>query len=210
MKNVLLLLPFLLFSANLSAQTANSTANGSWLNPLNWDCFCVPLPGYTITISHAITMDTDFGYTTGSITISTSGSLIQDATPRNMAASSNFLNRGTVHFNALLINGGTFINETTGDLTLNAFTNYSALYNYGAITLDSFYSTNYMNNLGGTIEVGSFLNSGTFHNSGEIAVDSFYNSGVLNNNGNIDVSTFLTTNQLQNYKNIHQMLSSSY
>jgi len=210
MKQLLTIVLCTFLFSNLSAQTATSTANGSWLNPTNWDCFCVPLPGYTVIINHSITLDTDFGYTTGSITVNSAGSLIEDATPRNMSVGgSGFTNHGTVNFFALLITAGTFTNSSTGNLTLSSFLNNATFDNQGTIpALDSFLNNSTMTN-SGTINVSSFYNSSSINHSGVINVDSFYNAGIVTSTGDLDVSTFYNENEFQNYKNIFQMVGGS-
>lgn len=204
MKQVLFSLLMILTTTKMIGQTASSTANGSWLNPFNWSCNCVPLPGYTVIINHAIVLNTDFAYTSGSITINAGGSLIEDATPRNMAIGANFLNKGQVKFHALLISGGTTTNDPNAQFTLSAFTNSASLYNYGRIDIDSFHNTSSINNEQGTIAVSSFLNSGLLTNNAKIIVDSFYNDGTITNNDTIDVSSFYNRNIINNYKDIYQ------
>jgi hypothetical protein len=207
MKQLFTIISSILLFSNLSAQTATSTANGNWINPTNWDCFCVPLPGYTVIINHAITLDTDFGYTTGSITVNAGGSLIEDTTPRNMAVGgSGFTNHGITNFFGLL-NTSTFNNSSTGNLTLSSFLNNANFDNQGTVpALDSFLNNGTMTN-SGTINVSSFYNNSTLTHSGLMNVDSFYNAGVVTSTGDLDVSSFYNENEFQNYKNIFQMVN---
>ena len=75
----------ILFSINTGfSQTANSIANGNWMNPLTQDCTCIPIPGYTVTIHHAVLLDTSFYIPTGGITIFPGASLIENNTVRDI------------------------------------------------------------------------------------------------------------------------------
>src|SRR3989304_8258809 len=96
----------LLFSFLLSvisfagfSQTATSIANGNWMNPFTWNCTCIPLPGYSVTINHSVALDTSWYVPSGGITINSGGSLIKNNSSRD-----------------LLVNGGSLTNNGTLDI----------------------------------------------------------------------------------------------
>lgn len=163
------------------SQTATSIANGNWTSPLTWNCTCVPTPGYTVIINHNVTLTTSFAYTTGSITINSGGSLIQDATPRDIWVNGgSFSNAGTVDLHYLWTQTGTMANS--GTISLRSFLNYVNFTNSGTIqNLDSLYTT------------GNITNNGSFLN-----IDSITNSGIWINNGICTFNQFTSTTQFTN------------
>jgi len=50
-----------------------------------------PPPGTEVIISQNVTLNLDYGYSFGGITINSSGSLTQDATPRALALNGGYL-----------------------------------------------------------------------------------------------------------------------
>lgn len=181
----------ILFSVHTGfSQTATSIANGNWMNPSTWSCTCVPLPGYTVTINHAVALDTSWYVPSGGITINSGGSLIKNNSKRDLLINGgNLINHGTLDVRNLFTQAGTFSN--TGVLTARAFLNYVNFTNTGTIhDIDSLYST------GGIINTGSFLNidsittGGTFTNNGACTYNQFTNTGHYTNNNNLSFTDF--------------------
>lgn len=152
---------------NAYATTYTSTQNGDWTNPLTWTPFGIPIPGDDVIINHAVVLNTSFVYTSGSITINATASLIQDAPSRDImlsGASAVFTNNGTTTIRNMLLSAGTFTNS--GVLTFNSAANF--------ITMD---------NPGGINCIDSLYNDGTINNNGVINVVTFYNNDLMNNYG---------------------------
>lgn len=182
MKKILnfMFLFFLVFS--LSSQTATSMSDGNWLNPLTWDCMCIPLPGYSITINHQVTLDTDFMFTSGEIYINSGGSLIQNTQNRNIwVAGTGYLsNSGTLEVKNLLYEGtnGSLMNAGTlivGNLHLT-----TGFDNIGNATADSLMNNSFIANYGDILAT-AFTNGNTFVNSGTMSYTDFLNTGSFQN-----------------------------
>jgi len=157
------------FVFNTYATTYTSTQNGDWTNPATWTPFGVPIPGDDAIINHTVTLNTSFAYTSGSITVNTTASLVQDAPSRDIwlnGASATFTNNGTTIIRNMLLSDGTFTNA--GVLTFNSAANF--------ITMD---------NPGGINCIDSLYNDGTINNNGVINVVTFYNNDLMNNYGTI-------------------------
>ncbi len=196
---------FCILFQNSFSQSATSIANGPWLSPFTWNCTCIPTPGYTVTINHAVTLNTSFQLPSGGITVNASGSLIQDATPRDMQINGGFLiNHGTVDFRYLLLQSGSVNNSDT--LRLKSFANYSGIENSGIVyQVDSFINLGFLHN-SGTFSANKFQNSDTLINDGLLmGVDSFFNTGFLLNNDSIISPTFFTGGILVNRGDIAEV-----
>jgi len=177
-----LLIALTALAQNAYAQTATSVANGNWTNPLTWDCTCVPLPGHMVTVAHNVTLNTDFGYSSGSITINPGASLLDDAQGRDMWINGGaFTNNGTADFQNLLTQTGAFVNG--GELYVKAFSNILSFTNNGYIQADSFTNSgNLVNN--DTISAHAFFNTDTLQNYGAFPdLDSLTNARLLYNHG---------------------------
>lgn len=100
------------------SQTKTTVDNGDFLNPLVWDCICLPANGDTLIINHHLTLNSDIAYDAGSITINSSGLLMEDATNRAfwIDGTGSFSNAGTFKSHLLLVSpDATFTN--TGIMT---------------------------------------------------------------------------------------------
>ena len=164
------------------SQTANSIANGNWMNPFTWDCTCVPLPGYTVTINHNVSLDTSLYISSGGITINSGASLLENNTTRDIWVNGGSLaNNGTLTLHYLWTNTGTFSNS--GIITLRSFLNNINFTNAGTIqNLDSMYNTGTIINNGNFLTIDSITNAGTFTNNGICTYHQFTNSGTYVNN----------------------------
>ena len=154
---------------NTYAITYTSTQNGNWTSPTTWTPMGVPAPGDDAIINHNVILNTSFAYTSGSITVNATGSLVQDNSTRDIwlnGANAAFTNSGTTTLRNLLLSDGTFTNS--GVLTFNSAANF--------IT---------MNNPGGINCIDSLYNDGTVNNNGTINVVTFYNNDLINNYGTI-------------------------
>ncbi len=222
MKKSLLSLMVLVFSmSQLFSQTATSTGNGNWTNPMIWDCFCVPTQTYDAVITSDVTLNTDFAITTGSITVNAGASLMQDATQRDLWINGgDFVNNGTVDLKRILMSSGSFVNNDT--LYVQTFANYlnmindgkilsvDSLYNDGTITnndfidVNTFYNDNLINNYGVFEYLDSLYNAGTFLNDidATIIADSCTNAGIFTNNGDIGFYDFTNLGTFTNNSNL--------
>lgn len=180
------LLLFIILSTNsvlLSAQTAASITNGNWTNPLTWNCTCVPISGYSVTINHSVTLNTSMVFNTGGITVNNVGSLMQDASlNRDIWINGGYFNNnGKSNFRYLLVSAGSITNP--GSFTVSAFTNSVSFNNTGAIRMDSMYvAGNFTNSATAQITGDSLTTTLTFVNSGKVNVTWSTNRGNLINN----------------------------
>jgi hypothetical protein len=166
------------------AQTASSLMDGLWTNPIIWDCTCVPLPGYEITINHEVTMNTNFAYTSGFIQINASGGLIQDAPDKNLwvYGTGHLTNYGNLVIRNILYEGST-----------------APLQNFGFITANLVHLTNGLENMGyGFVEADSLYNNDTLINEGFIQVIAITNAGYLENKGTINFTDYTNNGVLVN------------
>lgn len=197
-KNHTLLLLFVALAFFSNATNYSSVQNGNWMNPTTWTPVGIPLPGDNITISHVVTMDTSFAYTSG--TISVSGSLIQDAFGRDLwlnGSTAQFQNNGIVTLDRILVSSGIFTNS--GPLTVSTVANFGTFTNNASIMgVDSMYNDGTLaNNL--SLSVSTFYNDGTMNNYGQILglaaeVDSMYNNGTFLNDVNASLYADSCTN----------------
>jgi hypothetical protein len=186
MKKLLPLILFAFLANNFFAQTASSITNGSWTNPLTWNCTCVPVNGYSVTINNSVTLNTSLLFNTGGITINNTGSLIQDASlNRDIWINGGYFNNsGKANLRYLLISAGAISNP--GSFTVSAFTNSVSFTNAGTIQMDSMYvAGNLTNAASGKITGDSLTNATgfTFTNYGRVNVTWSTNNGnFINNN----------------------------
>ncbi len=189
-KTITLFLIVVSFQTGFS-QTATSIANGNWMNPTTWNCTCIPIPGYTVTINHAVALDTSWYIpSAGGITINASGSLIKNSPKRDLLVSGgNLTNHGTLDVRSLFTQTGTFSNS--GTLTAKSFLNYVNFTNSGTIhNVDSLYSTGTIINNGNFLIIDSITTGGTFTNNGVCTYHQFTNTGQYTNNRKLTFTDF--------------------
>lgn len=183
MKKLLQILIFSSLTFSLSSQTATSIANGNWTNPLIWNCTCVPINGYSVTINNSVTLNTSMVFNTGGITVNNTGSLVQDASlNRDIWINGGYFNNnGKSNFRYLLVSTGSITNP--GSFTVSAFTNSVSFNNTGSIQMDSMYVAGSFTNATTAQIIGdSITNASTFINNGKINVTWSTNTGTLTNN----------------------------
>lgn len=184
-----LLLFALFIPAFTFGQTRTSTAAGDFINPLNWNPMGVPASGDSLIVNHAMVMTTDIYYTSGRITITPNGSLVEDATDRNFWADGT----GSV------VNSGTFTTHLLALSPMASFTN-----NGDFINIDSLWNQGtVINSPGGYATLNDFWNdqTGTFTNSGVLSnADSLLNQGSFINNTSASVNALLN-DQMANFTN---------
>lgn len=197
-KNIALLGISLLFAFSGFSQTAVSIANGNWTSPSTWNCTCVPVPGATVTINHTVTLNTSFGYTSGSITINSGGALLDDATGRDIWVNGGgFSNNGNVDVRFLLTSSGSFSNG--GILTARAFSNAINFTNSGTFqNLDSMLNNAIIINNGLFVNIDSITNNGTFTNNGISTYNQFTNNGTYTNSNNLTFTDITNNGILTN------------
>ena len=165
MKKIYTLLLAVLISVNLSAITYTSAQNGNWTNPTTWSPTGVPVPGDIAIINHAVVLNTDFAYTVGSITINASGSLVHDATGRDIwvnGVNASLTNNGTTTIRNLLLSIGSYTN--TGAFNAKIFANFITANNSATGVING---------------VDSMYNDGTINNNGMFNVMAFFNETSL-------------------------------
>lgn len=160
-----------------------SVANGNFYFPTTWSCTCVPTSGTDdLIINHTVTLNNDLQLLSGgSITINSSGSLLQDIPSRDFLLNGgDFTNSGNFSIDRMLAQAGTFTNS--GTASIRTFSNYLTFDNSGTINnSDSLYNDATLLNTG-TIDVGTFYNNNTLNNYGSFpAVDSLTNAGTMTN-----------------------------
>ncbi len=183
MKKLLQILVFFSITFSLSSQTATSIANGNWTNPLTWNCTCVPINGYSVTINNSVTLNTSMVFNTGGITINNTGSLIQDASlNRDIWINGGYFNNnGKSNFRYLLVSAGSITNP--GSFTVSALTNSVSFNNTGSIQMDSMYvAGNFTNSATARIIGDSITNTSSFVNSGRMNITWSTNTGIITNN----------------------------
>lgn len=205
MKTIFTFLFTFIISVTLFAQTATSVADGNWFLPSTWQGGVVPTPGYNVIINHHVVLSSNWGYNTGSVTISSTGSLIQDGTNRAFGQQGgSFSNAGTVTISKIGFLGGTITNSGTLNGTDSLYLGIN-LTNTGTITSNNFYSNLSLSN-NNNINVTNFFNNGTFDNAGPLGVlnaTNFFNnttvlnSGLINFNNCTNSGTFTNNNGIE-------------
>ncbi len=182
-KTITLLTMFAIFClSNISNAQITSIANGDWTNPLTWGG-APPMPGSVVIINHAVTLDIDYGYSTGSITINSTGVLTSTVPMRGISISGgSFTNSGTFSIPRVALFGGNIINNGT-------FNNDSL-----------FINTSLTDNSGATINANQFMvsTSGTFVNSGTVVATNFLNLSSVINIGAITANDLLNSKSFTN------------
>jgi hypothetical protein len=176
-------LTLLCLSVLTATAQITSVANGNFYYPTTWSCMCVPTSGTDdLTINHTVTLNNDLQLLAGgSITINSSGSLLQDIPSRDFLLNGGtFINNGDFSIDRMLGQSGSFGN--TGTAAIRTFANYLDFGNSGTINnVDSLYNDGYIDN-NGIIDVGTFYNDSVLDNYGSFpAVDSLTNAGTMTN-----------------------------
>jgi hypothetical protein len=158
--------------------TITSVADGSWTMPTTWSPSTVPLPGDIIIINNNVILNTDFAYSSGSITINSGASLAKDASMRTIAVyGGSLVNNGSFEVDRLALDAGSITNSNT------------------MIINQAFFCGATFTNDGLVEQLDSLLNSGTIYNnsSGRIETVNLWNDVTLNNDGHLDMTYFLNT-----------------
>ncbi|MFH0866483.1 MAG: T9SS type A sorting domain-containing protein [Bacteroidota bacterium] len=197
MKKIIYILTavFLQCTAFGQKQTIISVADGPWLTPTTWDCSCIPIPGSIIEINHDVIFNTNFAYTSGSITINSGASLSKDVSIRSLGMAGGSLeNDGTLELDRLGTTAGTITNSNT--MIINqSFYNGGNFTNDGLVEqLDSLQNNGTINNnSNGRIETTNLWNNATLNNDGHLEMTYFLNSLNYSGSGIISTSHFLNT-----------------
>lgn len=165
-----------------NSQTITSVANGNWSSSGTWGG-TQPYPGTTVVINHAVTLDMDYGYNSGSITVNSSGALNGNIPMRALAVSGGSLTvNGTLNIARVALYGGTVTNSGT-------FQNDSLLD-----------GTSLTNNSGATINATQFMinTGGTLNNNGFVVSTNFLNVSTVTNTGTMTSSDFMNSKNFTN------------
>lgn len=176
---------FLITSAVLSgvqAQTRTTVQNGNATNPLTWDCTCIPVPGNDIVINHQLTLDTDFAYTSGSVTVN-SGAAINGNSPQRIlgVGGGTFTNNGSVTVANMYHSAGTFNNNGTMNVSNSFASDQTAqTQNNGSVTItDTLYiNTNAKFTNSGTLNAPVTASAGHLHNEGNFTGTDIWATGM--------------------------------
>ena len=179
--SIVLLMPLIVVS---KAQTVTSIAAGNWTNPLTWGT-TPPMPGADVVINHAVVLDIDFGYQTGSITVNASGQLT-----------------GNTPMRALAISGGTLTVNSGGLLNISRIALFSGtVTNSSLLQGDSlFVATALTNNSNAFINANQFMinTGGNFINNGGVTATNFLNIASTTNSGSINSDDFMNSKSFLN------------
>ena len=172
----------ILFCFFQSQSQITSVANGNWTSPSTWGGV-PPTPGSTVIINHAVIMDLDYGYTSGSITINASGSLTGNSNMRGFAVSGGALTvNGTFNIGRVGLFSGTVSNSGTfqSDSLLN--------------------QTTFQNLSGGTINAPQFMigSGGVLTNAGTVISTNFLNIDTVTNTGTISTNDLMNAHRFVN------------
>ncbi|MBK6522701.1 MAG: hypothetical protein IPG08_10390 [Sphingobacteriaceae bacterium] len=184
------------------SQSAVSIANGNWTNPLTWNCTCVPLPGYSVTVNHSVTLNTSFTFTSAGITINSGGSVAQDNGTRDILINGGSVtNNGYLNVRFILAQAGAWANS--GTITARSIDNHINFTNIGVIkSVDSMRNNAVMINNGKMLNVDSIMHTGTFTNNGQCTHHFITNTGTLTNNNYLsftditNIGTFTNTDSI--------------
>jgi len=202
MKKFIILLSFVCYIISSNAQTATTISNGNWLNPLTWDCMCIPVPGYSVIINHDVVFDTDFVIAQGFMVINSTGSLIQNTSTRNLwiYGNSYFSNAGQLTVRNFLYEGTSAELNNIGTMNIGNLHLTTDMYNSGIVTADSLYNNDTLTNLG-SITANAYTNAVSCINAGDMNFFNFTNNGIfLNTEG-----TVTCTNNMWNQGKFHNM-----
>lgn len=227
MRKHLLILAFCSASVAVAQPTRTTQANGNALNPLTWDCFCIPALTDNIVVNHALNLDIDYYATSGSLTINSTGSITGSTPTRIIAvAGSTFTNNGTVSVGYVYHSAGAFNNNGTLTATNHmGVDNNAVCNNYGTLNVNDTLGIDttaqlhnhgymavlvtlnaglYMNHLGYTGQ--DFWSTGTVDNMGGagMSVASLYSNGTFTNTSLLNVNGSLYNSN--NFTNSHQIV----
>lgn len=203
MKNKIYTFIFLFIcSANVSliGQTITSVQNGNWLTPTVWDCGCIPTPGANIVVNHAINLNTNWAFSTGSLTIGSAGTLTEMGGLRTIAiyGTGSFANTGTVDISKMAAFAGTISNNGSLTVTDSLYINIALINGAsGTIVSNNFYSGNHLTN-NGNINAVNFLNNGIFENYDQCHFTNFLNNLTGQNSGTIEFYDFYNNDSFAN------------
>ena len=182
-----------------NSQTITSIANGNWSSTSTWGG-TPPYPGSTVVINHTVTLDLDYGFATGGITVNSSGALNGNIPMRALAVSGGTLTvNGTLNIARVALYGGTVTNS--GTFQNDSLLDVTSLTNNSGATINA---TQFMINTGGTLNNNgsvvstNFLNVSTVTNTGIMTSSDFMNSKTFTNSttGEIMAFDFLNSDSL--------------
>jgi len=140
------------------------------------------------------------GYTSGSITINASGSLIQDSSPRTLGQSGgSFSNAGTVNLSKMAFFSGTISNSGTLNSVDSLYLTIN-LNNTGTVTSNNFYNSGSLTN-NNTINGVNFFNDGILQNNSDIGFTNHYNNSISYNDGNLNFNDYTNAGIFYNNAN---------
>lgn len=197
-----LLLSVTLLSSIGFSQIHTTTGAGNFFNPLLWDCLCVPANGDSLVINHAMVMTASIYYTSGQIQINAGGSLMEDASDRDVwIDGGSFINNGSFNCHRLYISSGSFENYGNTGM-LDSLWNKGDITNEGDMMIYDFLNDetgNFSNtSLNLSIE-NNFNNQGYFYNEGITVVNNDFSNcniqtldAIFENNGWLCVGQDIT------------------
>jgi hypothetical protein len=204
MKKTLCIISLCCIALFSHAQTTSSQ-DGIWTDPQTWGGMIPPPPGTEVIINHNVTLNLDYGYSFGGITINSSGSLTQDATPRTLALSGGYLIiHGSMEINTIALYTGKITNNN--NLTVNQYLVITdSLINNGSIQgMDSTYAKAYVEcKTASSFSSDAFWNDSILVNHGTIQTINFLNSGDFLNHHKVIATNHANTLTEENYGEIY-------
>jgi len=184
-KFLLLIILILIGLSHYTNAQITSVANGNWTSPSTWGGV-PPTPGNDVIINHTVTLDIDWGYSSGSITINGAGALNGNTNMRALA----------------LISGGNGTLVVSGSLNIARLALFSgSITNNGTIQSDSLYNcVTFNNNTGATVTAAQFFNNigSILTNNGTVTTTNFLNINTATNNNNMSANDFMNCKSFTN------------
>jgi len=188
-----------------------SVQDGNWMNPLTWDCTCVPNPYFTaidVTIDHTVTVDINGGglyFEGGTLTIGANGTLLQSGDGDLLVHNGVTLVNGILDMRRVAIHGGTGTYNGVIQNCDSLWNDSSTVVNNGTITCydHQVFGAGEMTN-NGTIRMthemniqGEYINSasGVIYIDGDFSnANTFGGRALYTNNGDHQVgNNFINT-----------------
>lgn len=186
-KHLLTIVIFFLLLKIAGSQNVSSVANGNWTNPSVWSCSCVPTSGNNVTISHEITLNTNYAYSAGTVTVNNNGLLSDGHQGKTLSVLGGTLNNnGIIDINKLITQTGAFYNY--GTIKTNIYLNSINFYNSGNfIQIDSITNNALITNNGFFTSINRISNNGIFNNNKQAFFLRLTNNGTFNNNNYLEI-----------------------
>ncbi|MBL7890790.1 MAG: T9SS type A sorting domain-containing protein [Bacteroidia bacterium] len=197
-KHLLAICSIILLIIKGTSQNISSVTDGDWTNPSIWSCNCIPSNGNNITINNNILLSANYSYSSGSITITSSGILTDGNTGKKLTVAGGTLNNnGTIDVNRIITQSGSVNNY--GTIKAEFYQNSINFFNTGIFThLDTLINNALITNNGQFINIGVLCNGGIFTNNMNVTTQLLNNNGYFNNNKQLKTDLLSNTGTFTN------------